>query len=358
VSTPRYARSEGPERYRIDDGSLSREGRFSMRTFDAGGALDERKFSAIRGALEAHGAVHVRRTGLRCEHAGALPDWALEGLGFGGPSAFAWGGTSSGRTTRRALSRELRATDEYPPHLWLLPHNEVLYQRRLPAHLLFFSAHACPPAQGGRTFVHSAHEFESALISQGEDGVHLARTLREKGLLIEMGFLDARHPEKEQNYFRSWQDRFETDSRELARERCQTATHQFDECWWVEEPVANGPACWTLMTRVRIPAFHRDPASGREHLFFPRVALDPPSLRNGHRRYPLGDGRAFTDDEIDLLLSAFVRTREGVHYEAGDLLLVDNLRYGHSRESFDGPRTLGVAMAGSFSTEHMELAPR
>lgn len=259
----------------------------------------------------------------------------------------------SGRTTRKALSRELRATDEYPAHLWLLPHNEVLYQRHMPASLLFFSASACPTAQGGRTFVHEADGMERWLRSRGPRGEALLDALREHGMLIEMGFVDERHPEKHTNYFRSWQDRFDTRSRDEAEARCRASTLQFDECWWREEPTPSGEPCFTLMTRVRVPGFYVDPTSGRETMFFPRIALDPPSIVNGHRRYPLGNGRELDDVEVDLLLGAFLATREGLHYEAGDILLCDNIRYGHSREAFSPPRTLGVAMARTVSTEHI-----
>lgn len=349
---PQAAAAPGsPERYRIAPAHTDRGLRFSARTFDAGGALDAGRYAAIREQLARHGAVHVQNTGLRCAHGGALPDETLRALGFGGEEAFAWGGMSSGRTTRRALSRELRATDEYPPHLWLLPHNEVLYQRNLPARLLFFSALDGPPERGGRTFVHSAEGMESWLRAQGRPGEALLDELRAHGLLIEMGFLDERHPAKASNYFRSWQDRFDTQSRPEAEARCRASHQQFDECWWVEEPGAGGERWHTLMTRVRVPAFYRDPHNHRESLLFPRIALDAPGLLNGHRRYPLGDGREFTDAEIDLLLGAFLATREGVHWSAGDLLLVDNARYGHSRESFEGERSIGVAMAGVISTE-------
>ena len=327
-----------------------RDERFSARTFDAGGALSPSILGAIREQLARHGAVHVQHTGLRCPHGGALPDEVLRGLGFGGEDAFPWGGMSSGRTTRRPLGRELRATDEYPAHLWLLPHNEVLYQRTLPARLLFFSATGGPAASGGRTFVHDARLLEGWLRSRGPRGRQLLDDLRRHGLLIEMGFVDERHPLRHENYFRSWQDRFDTNDRDEAEARCRASTHQFDDCWWVEEPVDGGPPCATLMTRIRVPAFHRT-AEGEELLFFPRIALDAPALRNGHRRYPLGDGREWTDEELDLLLGAFLATREGVHWRAGDLLLVDNIRYGHSRESFEGPRSIGVAMAGQISAE-------
>lgn len=286
---------------------------FSARTI---AGLD---FDLIRREFDRHGALHVKNTGLREINAEALKQ-----LGFGEDVAFPWGGMHSGRTARRALTKELRATDAYPPHLWLLPHNEVLYQHELPQRLLFFSA----TASIGRTFVHSATRLQEIVQQRAPK---LIDALKEHGFLIEMGFLDENDPAKSQNYFRSWQDRFETEDRDVAEQRCREATLQFDECWW------HGS---TLMTRIRVPAFHGGT------MLFPRIALDGPSIINGFRRYPLGNGVELTDDEVNVLLHAFLDTREGLHWEAGDILLVDNIRYGHSREPCSGTRDIGVAMAG------------
>jgi hypothetical protein len=326
--------TDGPQAYAFPPALVRRDTRFSARTFDAGGALDAQTFAVIRREFDRHGALVVRRTGLDVADAGALPEAVLGGLGFSSKDSFPWGGMSSGRTTRRQVSPELRATDEYPAHLWLLPHNEVLYQRSVPARLLFFSARDVAPADGGRTFVHSAVAFERFLRDQG--GEALLEGLRRHGLLIEMGFIDEGHPQRHLNFFRSWQERFATTDRAEAERRCRASTHQFDECWWKDE----GGGHATLMTRIRVPAFSHG------FLLFPRVALDEPSVRNGHRRYPRGDGTPFTKGEVDLLLHGFLETREGVAWRAGDLLLCDNLRYGHSREAYSGSRSLAVAMAG------------
>lgn len=335
-------------RYELPPSTISWAAGTSARVFDAEGSLGPAQLAAIRATFERHGAVHVRRTGLERCGADGPPSTVLEALGFGAADSFPWGGLVSGRTMRRALSRELRATDEYPSHLWLLPHNEVLYQRFLPARLLFFGADTRAVTSGGRTFVHCAERLEAHVRRTGPVGESLLSSLREHGLLIEMGFLDERHPQKARNYFRSWQDRFETSSPEEAVARCRAATHQFDECWWHHEDLAGGRVS-TLMTRIRVPAFHRDARAGNakhERMLFPRIALDGPAAENGFRRYTKGNGDELSDEELDVLLSAFLATREGIAWEDGDLLLVDNLRYGHSRESFVGRRTIGVAMAG------------
>lgn len=311
-----------PNRYSLQ---LDTSATFSANSLSLGARAGVRGELAdlIRREFTRHGALHVKHTGLK-----SLDAETLEHLGFGERDAFAWGGTNCGRTTRRELTKELRATDAYPAHLWLLPHNEVLYQHELPARLLFFASSACV----GRTFVHSAEHFRERVEKRAPA---LIDSLREHGLRIEMGFIDERHPQRAQNYFRSWQDRFETTDRAEAESRCRTATHQFDECWWREDD-----GCFTLMTRIRVPAFHG------ETLLFPRIPLDPPALQNGFRRYPKGNGEELTDDEVNALLHAFLETREGVQWEAGDLLLVDNLRFGHSREPCGSERNLGVAMAG------------
>jgi hypothetical protein len=346
----RALRGAGREHYTLPGRKELWAEQRSVRIFDARGTLDDDTLAAIRRELVRHGSVHVRDTGLRCETAAGLPDSVLEKLGFGPGEQFRWGGFTSGRTARRELNKTLRATDDYPSDRWLLPHNEILYQRQMPRWLLFFSARTLDPVGGGRTFAHDAARLEDCIRACGAAGVALLDVLREEGLLIEMGFLDARHPDKATNYFRSWQDRFDTDDRGLALTRCQEATDQFDHCWWLEEPTDGAPT-YTLMTRIRVPAFQRDPDTGESYLFFPRIALDGPAVNNGHRRFPRGSGTPFSPEEVDILLDAFLATREGISWQEGHLLLLDNIRCGHSREPFVGHRELGVAMSGRFWTD-------
>ncbi|MBL7480716.1 hypothetical protein [Legionella bononiensis] len=326
---------------------------FSMRIFDAKGKLNDRNLALIQKEFNLWGALHLINTGLKPQHGGDIPDELINALGFGPEQQFKWGGQYSGRTQLHYLSKHMRETDQYPPELFLLPHNEILYQRFMPENLLFYSVHPTPACQGGRTFVHSAKQVEQLIAQSGEDGLELLSKLKQHGLLINTGFLDENHPNKKENYFRSWQDRFGTSSREEAMKRCKESTYQFDNCAWQKEEILgiDGKPSYTLMTSIKIPAFKKNEQDGESYLLFPRIAFDLPKARNGYRTYPLGNGEELTVNEKNILLRAFWDSRQGRTQQSGDLLLVNNIQFGHARESYKGKRQISVSMAGIFWTD-------
>src|SRR5213075_1378164 len=58
-----------------------------------------------------------------------------------------------------------------------------------------------------------------------------------------------------------------------------------------------------------------------------------------------GNGDPIGADVIQLINEVYERHTVRERWEAGDLLLVDNLRTAHGREAFAGPREVIVAMA-------------
>ncbi|MBL8712807.1 MAG: hypothetical protein JNM12_07890 [Alphaproteobacteria bacterium] len=340
------------ERYRMPDNEGQWAENLPVNVFDAEGELTPEKMTAIKLRFATLGTLQVINTGIRAAEQNDVPMNILEGLGFGEQEQFKWGGLTSGRTNLKYISKCMRETDDYPKHLFLLPHNEILYQRFMPERLLFFCSRTNGTGQGGRTFAHCAKKTE-AYIAQFAVGRALLARMKQFGFTIETGFLDENHPEKSKNYFRSWQDRFGTHDRAEAMKVCAESTHQFDEGFWMEEPVtaADGSSVPTLMTRITIPAFKTDERDGETYMLFPRIALDGPRAHNGHRRFLIGDGAELTPEETVILLQAFMATREGRYYNEGDILLVDNIRYGHSRESYAGSRKIYASMAGMFWTD-------
>lgn len=339
------ANATDDERYRMPDNRAQWAEALPCNVFDAEGKLTPAKMEAIRAKFAELGALNITNTGLSAATQNDMPMDVLEGLGFGEADQFKWGGLTSGRTNLKYISKCMRETDAYPKPLFLLPHNEILYQRFMPERLLFFCQLPTKQGSGGRTFAHCAKKTES-YIAQWKEGRALLDKMRAGGFTIVTGFLDDNHPEKAKNYFRSWQDRFGTKDRAEAMEVCKQSRHQFDDGYWLEEPDGS----WTLMTRINIPAFKTDERDGQTYMLFPRVALDGPKAHNGHRRFLIGD-EELTPAETALLLQAFLATREGMYYRQGDILLVDNIRYGHARESFEGDRTVYASMAGTFWTD-------
>lgn len=297
--------------------------------FDARGDLTPARLATLAAQFADTGAVHVTQTGL-ASRAALLP--LMDALGFGAAEQFSAGGRTAAAWQVKWAAPGLRHLDYYPPYLYLLPNGEIGYQRDFPTRVLFFCE--TPPAFGGRTFIHAAQKLESAL-ERSTAGRKLVARVREHELMIETGFIDRNHPQKPQNYFQSWQERFGSDDRDTALATAQSLTREYDSCWWVEDqgyPV--------LMTRITLPGF----VGG--FMRFPRIAADGPALKNGFRRFPFGNGMEMDAAEKDLLKNAYTATREGYAWRQGDFILMDNIRYAHSREAFAGPREVLVCMAG------------
>ncbi len=58
-----------------------------------------------------------------------------------------------------------------------------------------------------------------------------------------------------------------------------------------------------------------------------------------------GNGDPIGEDVVALLNSVYEANTAREPWQAGDLMLVDNVRTAHSREPFAGPREVLVAMA-------------
>jgi hypothetical protein len=308
--------------------------------FDAGGALTSEKIGDVRKRFSDRGAVHITNTGITDKNylLSLLPE-----LGFGEQDQFSAGGRTTASWQTKWIAPGLRQLDYYPPHLYLLPNGEVTYQKISPSRILFFCS--IPPAQGGRTFLHSSKKVERHL-SLSQTGNALLKKIVKHGLTIEVGFLDAQHSEKPNNYFQSWQERFGSGSKETALATAQSQHDEYDTCWWEEDAGHS-----ILMTRITLPGFIVDKRDGDAYLRFPRIAMDPPGIRNGFRRFPFGNNEEFTENEKALLRECYASSREGFPWKSGDIILMDNIRYGHSREPFTGPREILIGMAG---WEHIE----
>jgi alpha-ketoglutarate-dependent taurine dioxygenase len=71
-----------------------------------------------------------------------------------------------------------------------------------------------------------------------------------------------------------------------------------------------------------------------------------------------GNGDEITDDQVQMINSVYEAHAVREAWQPGDLMLVDNVRTAHSREPFDGPREVLVAMADPVRLAASSLRPR
>jgi alpha-ketoglutarate-dependent taurine dioxygenase len=114
-----------------------------------------------------------------------------------------------------------------------------------------------------------------------------------------------------------------------------------------------------LRTRQRRPAVVRHPVTGRRCWFNQIAFLSEWTLVPEVREYLVdlygedglpfntrfGNGDPIGADVIQLINEVYEVHTVRERWEAGDLLLVDNIRTAHAREPFEGPREVVVSLA-------------
>ncbi len=210
-------------------------------------------------------------------------------------------------------------------------HNENSYTLDFPGVLLFGCLTA--PAEGGATTVGDMREALRLLPAE------LRERFERTGWLLVRNFSEmAGLP---------WHKSFATDDPKVVEEYCRDNTIGYE---WLDED--------TLRTRQRRSAVITHPVTG-ERSWFNHVAfwhqwtLDP-DVRDilvetyGEDGLPfatyVGDGTALTKDEVDQLNAVYDQVTMRESWQAGDLMLVDNILCAHGREAFDGDRKIVVGM--------------
>ena len=143
-------------------------------------------------------------------------------------------------------------------------------------------------------------------------------------------------------------DVFGTDDRAAVERYCRANQITFE---WRE---GGGLRTWQ-----RRSAVVRHPISGRRCWFNQIAFLNPWTLADEVREYLVdmygedglpfntrfGNGDAIGADVVDVIDKVYEANTAREQWQAGDLMLVDNVRTAHARDEFDGPREVLVAMA-------------
>ncbi|MFF2139066.1 TauD/TfdA family dioxygenase [Streptomyces sp. NPDC058193] len=278
---------------------------------------------ALRSALVEHGAVLVRGLGLRdVEDVGTvLERLAVEPVTE--REAFA---------PRRTHSPGVHSSSAWPPNQPMCMHHELSYTLGAPGLLLL----AClsEPTAGGATGLADAAAVLDALPRE------LTERFEREGWLLTRSYNG--------EIGATLTEAFGTDDRDAVEGYCRS--HAIDAAWQPDG---------TLRTTQRRSAVVRHPADGRRCWFNQIAFLNRWTLAPEVAEYLIdeygadglpfdtfyGDGEPLEEDVVRIINSVYEEHTVRRPWQAGDLLLVDNVRTAHSREAYEGPREVVVAMA-------------
>ncbi len=236
--------------------------------------------------------------------------------------------------SRGRYAQGVYTASKWPPNQQMCMHHELSYAHEVPSLMLF----AClvAPAVGGATpLADGAAVFDA-----------LPRDLVERFERQGGGWLLIRN--YNDDIGATVADVFGTDDRGTVERYCRANAIDFE---WRD---GGG-----LRTRQRRNAVVTHPHTGRRCWFNQIAFLSEwtmaPDLREylvevyGADRLPFntafGDGDPIGADVVQVINETYEAHTVGESWQAGDLLVVDNIRTAHGREPFEGPREIVVALA-------------
>jgi alpha-ketoglutarate-dependent taurine dioxygenase len=278
---------------------------------------------ALRAVVIEHGSVLVRGIGLRdAAEVGAVFRRLATGL-MTEREAFA---------SRRTYSAGVYSSSTWPQNQLMCMHHELSYTLAFPGLMLFACLRA--PTHGGATTVADSPTVLDALPAE------LIERFEREGWLLTRSYND--------EIGASFAEAFGTEDRSAVESYCRANAIEFE---W--QPDGG------LRTRQRRSAVVRHPVTGQRCWFNQIAFLNEWTLAPEVREYLVdvygadglpfntrfGNGDPIGEDVVQLLNQVYGANTVREPWQAGDLMLVDNVRTAHSREPFEGPREVLVAMA-------------
>ncbi|MFT7773022.1 TauD/TfdA family dioxygenase [Roseateles sp.] len=234
-------------------------------------------------------------------------------------------------TPRSAVSSQgVYTSTEYPAHQHIPLHNEQAYTREWPMRIWFHCVTASP--EGGETPIADSR----AVYRRMPESV---RARLEPGLQYVRNYGEFDVP---------WQQVFNTDRRDEVEAFCRR-----NDIRWEWKPDDE------LRTVQRCQAVETHPVTGEKvwfnqaHLFHisnlqPEVREsleDLLGVENLPRNVYDAEGRPLEDALLDEVRAVLDAETVSFRWEAGDVLMLDNMLVAHARAPFKGPRKVVVAMA-------------
>jgi alpha-ketoglutarate-dependent taurine dioxygenase len=280
----------------------------------------------FREKLLRHGAILFR--GYRVRTAADL-ELLVENFS-GGEKLFNYAG---GASPRRALGGGVYSSTEYPAAYALSLHNELSYADVYPRHLYFCCL--IPAETGGETTL-----GDSRRILQNIDAEVVTSFERKKVCYV-------RNLTADRGSGYSWQEAFETGERQAVEDCCQKIGAEFE---W-----KTGGAL--RLSQIR-PAIVRHPTTNEAVWFNQADGFHPSNLdaetyraltsSTSEDEFRLnvffGDGSPIDSETLKHVRAVLASETIPHRWQAGDVLILDNILAAHGRMPFTGKRKIALAM--------------
>ncbi|WP_028812038.1 TauD/TfdA family dioxygenase [Streptomyces flavidovirens] len=233
---------------------------------------------------------------------------------------------------RRTYAPGVYSSSQWPPNQPMCMHHELSYALEFPGLMLFACLDA--PTEGGATAVADSSAVLEALPAE------LTERFEREGWLLTRSYND--------EIGASVAESFGTDDVGAVESYCRANAIAFDR-----QPDGS------LRTRQRRSAVVRHPVTGARCWFNQIAFLNEWTMAPEVREYLVdvygadglpfntrfGGGDPIGEDVVQLLNKVYEDNTVREPWQAGDLMIVDNVRTAHSREPYEGPREVLVGMA-------------
>lgn len=299
----------------------------------------------VQRLLLTHGAVLFRGFGV--SHADLLQQFC-DGLGAKRMDY------PRGTSPRTEVGSQVYTSTEVPANLPLPIHTEMSYTSVFPRALAFCCVIA--PQKGGETPLADMQQVLARLPAD------IVSEFEDKGILYHQ-YCPSGH---NNNRFKTWQDMFATEDPSVAERKCAVQGVNIE---WLKDGTAKltnfgtairahpvtGERTWFNQAHV----FHPTMSAEFRYIGRPWMAMLVRQYEFLLENYPtllppypygcsFGDGSVIPRAYILAIRQAIWDETVSFRWQPGDVLLVDNLRVGHGRFPFKGPRRILAALIREF----------